>query len=76
VETTKSMIGGAAEAIGDIGTTAVDSARDILMSVVGGVKDVASAALPRRSVPPEERPAPERPVPEYRPAPEDRTPPP
>jgi phage-related protein len=47
VETARAVAGGAAEAIGGIGTTAVTSVRDILLSVVGGVKDVASAALPR-----------------------------
>jgi hypothetical protein len=45
----RAVAGGAADAVGGIGTTAVASVRDILLSVVTGVKDVASAALPRSS---------------------------
>jgi hypothetical protein len=44
---TRAVAGGAAEAIGGIGTTAVSSVRNILLSVVTGVKDVANAALPK-----------------------------
>ena len=46
------------QAIGGIGTTAVTSVRDILLSVVTGVKDVASAALPTASRQPDNKPLP------------------
>ena len=40
-------MGGAIEAAGTIGTSAVKTVREMLVGVVEGVKDVASAALPK-----------------------------
>jgi hypothetical protein len=40
-------VGGAIEAAGTIGTSAVKTVREMLVGVVEGVKEVASAALPK-----------------------------
>jgi hypothetical protein len=42
---------GAVEAAGTISKTAVTTVRDVLLGIVGGVKDVASAALPKAPAP-------------------------
>ena len=40
-------VGGAIEAAGTIGNTAVKAVKDMLVGVVEGVKEIASAALPK-----------------------------
>ncbi|MGD0661805.1 MAG: hypothetical protein ABSD38_27415, partial [Syntrophorhabdales bacterium] len=42
-------VGGAVEAAGSIGTTALRAVREMLVGVMEGVRDVAGAALPVRS---------------------------
>jgi hypothetical protein len=51
-EVAQKAVEGAIEAAGSIGNVAVKAVKDILVGVVGGIKEVASAALP------EEKPAP------------------
>ena len=48
-EVAKVAVGGAIEAAGSIGNTAVRSVREMLVGVVEGVKEVASALLPKGS---------------------------
>jgi len=53
LEITKAATTGAIDAAGTIGTTAVTTMKDVLLGVVAGVKEVASAALPHASRPSE-----------------------
>jgi len=46
-EVAKVAVGGAIETAGTIGNTAVKAVKDMLVGVVEGVKEVASAALPK-----------------------------
>lgn len=47
-EVAKIAVGGAIEAAGTIGNTAVRSVRDMLVGVVEGVKEVLNAAVPKQ----------------------------
>ena len=45
----KVAVGGAIEAAGAIGSTALRAVREMLVGVAAGVRDVAEAAIPTRS---------------------------
>lgn len=51
IQVAQSAGNAAIEAAGSIGNTAVSAVREVLLGLVGGVKDVAGAALPRPSQP-------------------------